>query len=54
MRTETTMLGKTFFVCLKDDKGKIIKGFTTLSIDGLLKHIKSINILLLETKLRQP
>lgn len=54
MRTETTMIGKTFFVCIKDADGKLIKGFTTLSIDVLLNHIKSINILLLETKLRQP
>ncbi len=51
MRTETVMMGKTFFVCLKDEDGKLIKGFTTLSIDGLLKHIKSINILLLQNKL---
>lgn len=50
MRTETTMMGKTFFVCLKDEKGKIVKGYTTLSIEGLLKHLKSLKILLLSIK----
>ena len=50
MRTETTMMGKTFFVCLKDEKGKIVKGYTTLTIDGLLKHIQALKILLLSIK----